>query len=146
MIHWIVGQYQLSNVNLSDLNFHENVFSLVTMYIEVRTWSKINEKTASGESLKNHSFDNIFGGVDFLDLCVFSIFIHFCNFNGKYVQYKITNRKSTSELTYKHNLSIIRQFFFQKKACSQMSAFWYPPQFFPSMVSYRSPLLQYFLS
>ena len=59
----------------------------------------IHQKSVSGKSLKNYYFYNIFGGVEFMGLCVFSLFINFSILNTKYEQYVITNRKSMSKLT-----------------------------------------------
>ena len=59
----------------------------------------IHQKSVSGKSLKNYYFNNIFGSLDFLDLCVFSVFINFPILNTKYEQYVIPNRKSMSRLT-----------------------------------------------
>ena len=93
----------------------------------------IHQKSVSGKSLKNYDFYSIFGGVEFLHLCVFSVYINFSILNQKYGQYVIPNRKSMSRLTQKHNLSATRPFFFQKKPWCQISAFWGSPQICPSM-------------
>ena len=93
--------------------------------------------TCQGKTFRIIVFYSIFGEVDFLDLCVFSIFIKASILNSKYVQYGIPNRKSMSKLTQKHNLSTIWPFFVQKKAWCQMLAIWDSPCFLPSLDLYQ---------
>ena len=58
-----------------------------------------HQKSVPGESLNNHYFYSILGGVGFLNFCVSSVFINFSILNTKYVLEVIPNRKSVSKLT-----------------------------------------------